>query len=194
MTSPSALPPHQDPAVREDPAQVSMMEHITTLVATLDRRFDMLHQDLKDSINQRFTDADLRYQQRFDAQTKALDAALAAQKEAVQTALAAAEKATTKAEVASDKRFDSVNEFRQTLTDQALTFMPRAEAEARLGSLAEKVDDLKSVVHAGLSDLNTKLAAASGRGSGLQAGWAYLLGGVGLLVTIINLLSLWAKK
>jgi len=56
---------------------------------------------------------DIQYQQRFDAQEKAVIAALAA-----------ADRANTKAELAADKRFDAVNEFRQTLTDQTATFIP----------------------------------------------------------------------
>lgn len=45
---------------------------------------------------------DLRYQQRFDAQTTAINAAMAA-----------AEKAVTKAEVAAERRFELLNELRQ---------------------------------------------------------------------------------
>ncbi len=60
---------------------------------------------------------DRQYGQRFDAQEKAVAAALAAAKEAV-----------VKAETAAEKRFDSVNEFRNTLKDQAGTFITRGEA------------------------------------------------------------------
>ena len=190
----------------QDDDRVTVMEHVTTLVATLDRRFDSMHQDLKDLIAQRFTDSDLRYQQRFDAQTKALDAALAAQKEAVQTALVAAEKANTKAELSADKRFDSVNEFRQTLTDQATTFIPRTEAEARIAALSEKLDDLKTYQAASigrdavtvpgnttlireLADqvraLHDERASRTGRAAGLNQGWVYLIGAAGFFATLI---------
>ena len=47
------------------------------------------------------TEADVRYQQRFEAQTTAINAALLA-----------AEKAVTKAEIAADKRFELLNELR----------------------------------------------------------------------------------
>lgn len=154
-----------------------MLEYVTTMIAQLDRRFDTLHQTLKEWIEQRFNDSDLRYQQRFDAQVKALDAALAAQKEAVQTALMAAEKATSKAEIAADKRFESVNEFRQTLSDQTGTFMPRQEADARFTALAEKIEDLKVAI-----------ASAGGRSVGLNSGWVYLLGALGAVGTIVSLL------
>jgi hypothetical protein len=67
-------------------------------------------------------------ERRFNDQAKAIDAALAA-----------AEKAVTKAEVATEKRFDSVNEFRKTLSDQAGSFMQRGEFVAQHKSLEEKV-------------------------------------------------------
>ena len=57
--------------------------------------------------------------QRFDAQEKAVAAALAAAKEAV-----------LKAEVSNDKRFESVNEFRNTLKDQQGTYVTRTELYA----------------------------------------------------------------
>lgn len=84
---------------------------------------------LKEHIQVLMTEADRRNQQRFEGQEKAVSAALQAQKEAV-----------TKAETAAEKRFESVNEFRQQLSDQAASFMPRREAEQRLGVLETHVN------------------------------------------------------
>jgi hypothetical protein len=195
VTSPSALPPHQDPQWRaEGGGEVTILEYVTTIVATLDRRFDTLHEDLKTSIvdrfnavDNRFGDYDLRYQQRFDAQTKALDAALAAAKDAVNTALVAAEKATSKAEAAADKRFESVNEFRQTLTDQTGTFLPRSEAEARMTALSEKIDDLKTATAAALATVDVRLAANAAKGQGMSQLWGVILGAAGLVSIIVSL-------
>lgn len=50
-----------------------------------------------------------------------------AQEQAVAFALASAEKAVTKAELAAEKRFESVNEFRNQLKDQTGTFITRNE-------------------------------------------------------------------
>jgi hypothetical protein len=55
----------------------------------------------------------------------------AAAKEAVQAALVSAEKAVGKAEVATEKRFESVNEFRAQLSDQAAHFSTRDELVAQ---------------------------------------------------------------
>jgi hypothetical protein len=90
---------------------------------------------------------DVRYGQRFEAQQKALDAALASQKEATANALAAADRAVTKAEDASNKRFDSVNEFRQTLTDQANSFVSKDAYKAmedKVSALTSRLDNIRS--------------------------------------------------
>ena len=115
----------------------------------------------------------------FDAQIRALTTLLEerhrAQAQAVSAALLSAEKAVGKAETAAEKRFDAVNEFRAQLADQASTFMPRAESEARASALAEKVDAL-----------DKRLDKAEGRGAGLSAGWIYLLGAVAALGTVLS--------
>jgi len=71
--------------------------------------------------------------QRFDAQEKAVAAALAAAKEA-----------TAKAEAAAEKRFEGLNEFRGTLKDQQATLMPRAEVLALLKSMDDKLVNLEA--------------------------------------------------
>jgi hypothetical protein len=56
------------------------------------------------------------------------------QQDAVGAALRAAEKATDKADAASEKRFEGVNEFRETLKDQQSTFITRTEVYALVGA------------------------------------------------------------
>jgi hypothetical protein len=63
---------------------------------------------------------------------------------AVAAALAAADRATTKAETTSDERFKGVNEFRQTLSDQARDLMPRLETESLMQGLRERIEKLES--------------------------------------------------
>jgi hypothetical protein len=89
---------------------------------------------------------DLRYSQRFAAQSEALSAAFTAQQNAVNAALTAADRAVQKAETASEKRFDAVNEFRQSLNDQSRLLMPRAECEQMLKAMKETVDKLETSV------------------------------------------------
>jgi len=74
---------------------------------------------------------DRRYSNRFNAQEKAVTAALNA-----------ADRAVVKAELATEKRFDGVNEFRAALSDQTASFIPRAEAIQRIDSNVEKIEGL----------------------------------------------------
>lgn len=93
-----------------------------------------------------------------------------AMKESTTTALAAAQRAVEKAESAVEKRLEGMNEFRGSLADQARLLMPRAEADSRMAQLAEQLKNLAS-----------RVDRQEGRGSGLNAGWGYLVGAVGLL-------------
>lgn len=111
---------------------------------------------------------DLRYTQRFN------DQALA-----VQAALAAAEKAVLKAEGASDKRFESVNEFRGQLKDQAATFMPRTEAGVRFSTIEKQ-----------LGDMQAAMTRESGRAEGANWLWGLMLGVGGLAVGLISAFGL----
>lgn len=110
---------------------------------------------------------DLRYAQRFDAQEKAM-----------QMALAEASKAVNKAEGATEKRFEGVNEFRAQLTDQARTFMPRAEAEIQMKAMAEAIEVLRS-----------RVEVSEGHGSGVKdfAGW--IVGAIGVIIAIASYLA-----
>ena len=137
MTSPTGHEPEPHPngwSIRDVLAEIDKRN---------DARFsgsDRLHEqrfaDFRTDANER----DLRYQQRFDAQEKAVRDALAAAKEAVTAALIAADRAVTKAELASERRFEGVNEFRAQLADQAATLMPRAESTLILNTINDKVD------------------------------------------------------
>lgn len=70
---------------------------------------------------------ELKNKQLRDADVNANEQRFKAQEQAVAFALQAAEKAVTKAELAAEKRFESVNEFRNQLKDQTGTFITRNE-------------------------------------------------------------------
>ncbi len=93
---------------------------LTTRVVALEAAFD--------SFKDLMTERDLRYSQRA-----------AAQDNAVSSALETSEKAIVKAESATEKRFDSVNEFRATLADQATKLLPRAEFDVQHAALTDRV-------------------------------------------------------
>jgi hypothetical protein len=129
---------------------------------------------------------DVRYEQQFKAQQEAIALALAAQKEAVAAALTAQEKATAasiasaqqavfKAEAASDKRFESVNEFRQSMNDQSKMFMPRGEVTSQILALNDR-----------LAALSQRIEKSEGQLQGQTATWTAIWVGAGVIVGVIG--------
>ena len=112
-------------------------------------------------IESRLADMHDALQERYETQIKATDKAFAAQQTAMEAALAAQEKAVEKANAAGEKRFDSVNEFRAQLTDQAATFMPRQESEMTHRAMDSQFHDTTNRMGERLSKL--ELASMSRR-------------------------------
>lgn len=112
---------------------------------------ERLFRELEQRLNQRFEDYDRRYEDRFkniEEQFKGIAAsvtiAFSSQEKAVNAALAAAERAVGKAEVATEKRLEGMNEFRQTLSDQAALLMPRKESEERFAAFMERMQKVEN--------------------------------------------------
>lgn len=115
---------------------------------------------------------DRRYQQRFIAQEQAVQAALTSAKDAVH-----------KAEMASEKRFEGVNEFRATLSDQASTFISRTEVDQRMKGIDEKVDIIMG-----------RMDRLEGRSGGMDASFVKLVSMVamaGAIIAIITAIIKW---
>jgi hypothetical protein len=117
-------------------------------------------------LNRVLAEMDQRFEQRFEGQQRATDAALTSAKEAV-----------LKAETAAERRFEGVNEFRATLADQAATLMPRAETEQRLRALTDRINDLALIV-----------SQMQGHDTGVSAAWGYLAGAVGVVAAVVGIL------
>lgn len=105
-----------------------------------------------------------------------IDVRFEAAENSVAAALSAADRAVAKAEAASERRFDSVNEFRSTLADQARLLMPRSETEQALHAINDKLDTLSA-----------RLNQRDDRGSGRGEIWAYLTGAVGIFALVVSI-------
>jgi len=112
---------------------------------------DTLHQHL----SRRMDDLDRALSRRMDDADKA-----------IQAALVSAEKAVGKAEAASERRFEGVNEFRQTLSDQAATFPTRGEVAAQI----ERVNAEATRNTARLGELELRLTSRLDQGEGADKG------------------------
>lgn len=98
------------------------------------------------------------------------------QKDLTQQALSDADKAVAKAENAAERRFDSVNEFRATLSDQQRDLATKSDVmlrfqalEGRINTLAEDAREIK------------------GRSIGYSSGWGYLVGGIGAVAALVGI-------
>jgi len=171
-----------------------------------------------------FREAELRNQQRFDAQEKAIEAARIAAGRAVEQALNAQQQAVDKAEAAAEKRFASVNEFRGQLSDQVRTFAPREYVDSQLGAMVQRMNDLGDARQAALDEarriasgllprevyeqaliasvnertllseritaIERRLDVQAGRSQGLGSGWNYLIGFLGMVLTILIIVGI----
>ncbi len=86
------------------------------------------------------------------------------QAQALEAARMATQMAIDKAEIAMERRFESINEFRESLSDQTRTYMPRAEYEAKHVAITAQIDSI-----------DKRLTLAEGRSSGIQASWAVVI-------------------
>ena len=185
------MPDQIDPDVRLRLLQ----EELDRRFAALEREVSLriaaaktIRRYLADEINRRFDDSrrenDLRFDstihmrvalqeeidRRFTDLASQLDRRFMDSERAVQAALAAAEKAVIKAETAAERRFASVNEFRQTLTDQATTFMTRNEYLTAHQGLADKQDAADKRVTERIGALELRLTSRLDRGEGIDSG------------------------
>lgn len=102
-----------------------------------------------------------------------------AAKEGVSAAMAASEKAVLKAETANEKRFDSVNEFRQQLKDQQDTFAVKSETNLRFEGVEKRLDLLTN-----------REERSSGKNSGMMIA---LIGLAWIITTAIALAAIFLR-
>lgn len=125
---------------------------------------------------------ELRYQQRYEAQQKAVTDAFAASKEALAIKDAADRRALELAREIQTYKDEKANNLREQISSER-------------GVLATK-EDLKSAVEkidATYGPALSYISSQQGRSSGLDKGWAILLGAAALVATIIGIVSYFAK-
>jgi len=110
-------------------------------------------------------ESDRRYEERFAALEAKIDAAAGS-----------ADRALGKAESAYEKRFDSMNEFREAMGDQQRTYLPRGEFEITHGAIQKQVDELSRCANARTSE-----------GSGVKMGWSLALALIAVVIAIAAL-------
>ena len=174
-----------------------------------DKRYSEMFKTQKDMSDQRFADQAIAISTAFAANEKAIMAAFAANEKlvtaafnanekATAAALAAAKEAVAKAESASEKRFESVNEFRGQLRDQAASFITRDEYSIQLKSITDKLDNATASfssqldratqqLSSSISGLTLSRAESEGKMSGRAELWALIAGIIGIGIALVAL-------
>lgn len=155
------------------PALAQAVDPVMSLIAERDRQYIQRFDALEKTITAAVESSRLRFEQ----QEKATSVALSAVDKSVQAALLSSEKAVTKAEAAAEKRFDSVNEFRNTLKDQQLLLITRSEADAVLKAMDRRI-----------TEITDQLNKTAGKSEGAGSVWGWLIGVAGLLMMLAGLL------
>jgi len=100
----------------------------------------------------------------------------------IKVAVNSAKEAVDKAEKASEKRLDGLNELRGAMTDQSAAYITRETVSAMTTALSARLDLIKE-----------RQDRMEGRGSGLQQGWGYIVGAVGLALGLVSLFNILHK-
>jgi hypothetical protein len=116
------------------------------------------------------------------AHAKLDDQRFSSQEEMVKAAVRSAKEAVDKAETAANERFKSINEIRGAMLDQTGKFVTRDTVDALVGALNTQI-----------TALGKQVERMEGRGSGLQQGWGYIVGAVGLALGLVSLFNLLHK-
>lgn len=119
------------------------------------------------------------------------------QKEQIDKAFASSEKAILKAEASAERRFESVNEFRGQLADQARTLLPRELFDQFVGEYRDHHEILRRLVQQ-LSERVTQMEARGGgekdKGADLKATFAIGVAFVAAIAsTVIGLIAMFTR-
>lgn len=134
------------------------------------------------------------YDKLREADQIAIQAALVTQEKAVAAALAATKEAMLKAETASEKRFESVNEFRKTLSDQTNTFLPRSEYNANHKALEDKIDTKCTALEDKIQGLTDRMNITSGKTEGSDKTVGKIVTAISVTGVILSIVILLANK
>lgn len=129
---------------------------------------------LREALVQQIAAGDQALERHISDQVKQIETVIMMGTQQVDAAFAASEKAILKAETATERRFESVNEFRAQLASQTASFMPREVAEARLGEIVTKLEDVQR-----------RLDTTQGRAAGITGSVGLMIAVSGVVLAII---------
>lgn len=162
--------PGSGPGSSDD--DISLREHMQRQLDTQGRYFERLHAEQGAYFERVISDMWDRLNERFDAQRQAVEEL----------------KSTTAT------HFESVNEQRGQLHDQATTLMPRSEADVRFQSVSERIDSIAVKLAEIELRVQSRLDLAQGRSSGLDKAWGYLVAAISAATAVVSIVVILAVR
>lgn len=151
---------------------VDLKEHIESKIDSTEK-----------AIHERFAALKEAQAAQFAAQEKAIETRFAAQKEAQAAQFASQEKAVQTALQANKERFESTNEWRKTVEDIIKTSTTLAEFRSFKDSIAS--DNKKR--DGEIESLKLSRAELEGKASQSQVSIAMIIGVIGIIMGVINI-------
>lgn len=193
--------PQQDP-VGTDPS--SALARLAEQTIALQRQINQLRADMLSHMDsdRALTDAKfITFRTLIDSQAEQVKLALDASNTAISKQEIVTDRALTKQENATEKRFESVNEFRQQLNDQTKTFISRTEVEGAVGQFTVRLRELADLTATlmprtesvalsernaeRIADLQTRVTKAEAAAQAAQASKAQIIAVISLVSAII---------
>lgn len=116
-----------------------------------------------------------------------------AQDEAVRIALVGAKEDIAKVAESTEKRFESVNEFRSALSDQARLTMPRSESEALHKATLARNDAEYKTINGRIDNLALRMNAYDAHGQGKQSGWGTIASVIAIATAVVSMIVVFMK-
>lgn len=169
-------PPHEP-----DITEAALQRAVDHLSDVIDARFHALETALVDRVGSldRLTEA------KFITLQTLMDASA----DKVAIALAASDKAVSKAEIANDKRFETVAQLRDMLTEQSSRLMPRAESVTLHAATTARLEAAMSASATTVNELKERLDRNEGRTHGFASSGTILVASVSLIATIVTIVG-----
>ena len=141
--------------------------------------------ELREAFEKLMEERGKRYDERFNAQKIASDAALSAQEKLTSNAFNASDRAINKAEAAQNAHNILANGLQGRLDQQAKDLISRPEFDQRFISMEDKVNNLREY-----------RSSAEGRTTGISSAWGVMIAVVGIIGGggIVGLVLLLMKK
>jgi hypothetical protein len=150
----------------EEVQQRDRVDYLERLMLERDKRNDRLLDEL-----------DRRYEQRFASTQQLRDAEIRSIRSSSDFMLSTFKEAISKAELQQNTWNVSHNDLVRKMEDQYQHMMPREEAMREFNNIKDSIGELRE-----------SRSEHYGKGAGLHAGWAYLMGGVILIATMVHLI------